>query len=117
MVVYLSGIENNFAVFISIYSQCSQNDKRYIELYLQNVTKTMKSNAGIMVLNINSISSYSKLYLDAFENCELFCGWEMNGVCYPHIKDSLDYIKTRFSTKKMVWSYALDVYHYIHYKF
>lgn len=109
----VSGIENNFAVFVSIYSQCAPNDKRYIESYLKNVSKTMKNNAGIMLSNLNSISSYSKLYLDAFENCELFCGWEMNGVCYPHIKDSHDYIKKRFAAKKMVWSYALDVFHYI----
>lgn len=110
----VSGIENNFAVFIAMYSHCAENDKRYIESYLKNVTKTMKNNAGIKVSNLNSIATYSKQYLDAFENCELFCGWEMNGICYPHIKDSHDYIKMRFASKKMVWSYALDVFHYVH---
>lgn len=64
--------------------------------------------------NISSIAIYSKLYLKAFENCELFCGWERNGVCYPHIKDSHYYITKRFSNKKIVWSYALDVFHYVH---
>ena len=110
----VSGIENNFAAFIAMYPHCAEKDKRYIESYLNNVTKTMKNNAGILVSNLNSIARYSKQYLDAFENCELFCGWEMNGVCYPHIKDSHDYIKKRFSSKKMVWSYALDVFHYVH---
>lgn len=110
----ISGIENNFAVFISIYSQCAPRDQLYIESYLKNVTNAMKNNAGIKMSNISSIAIYSKLYLKAFENCELFCGWERNGVCYPHIKDSHYYITKRFSNKKIVWSYALDVFHYVH---
>ena len=110
----ISGIENNFAVFTSIYSQCGPKDQLYIESYLKNVTNTMKNNAGIKMSTMNSIATYSKLYLNAFENCELFCGWEKNGAYYPHIKDSHDYITNRFSTKKMVWSYALDVFHYVH---
>ncbi len=109
----VAGIENNFAVFKEIYSNCAAKDKKYVDSYFVNVSKTMKNNAGIMVSNINSVELYSKLYLNAFENCEFYCGWEMNGTCYPHIKDSHDYIKRRFESKKMVWAYALDVFHYV----
>jgi hypothetical protein len=71
----------------------------------------MKYNAGIMISNMNSVEMYSKMYLKAFENCDFYCGWEMNGACYPHIKESYDYIKKRFDTRKMVCAYALDVFH------
>jgi hypothetical protein len=110
----VAGIENNFAVYKEIYPLCSQKNKRYIESYFINVSRTMKNNAGIMISNINSVELYSQMYLKAFENCDLYCGWEMNGACYPHIKESHDYIKKRFVTKKMVWAYALDVFHYVH---
>lgn len=110
----VAGIENNFAVYASMYDNFGEGDRQNLQSYFRNVAPIMKNNAGVQISTYNSIMKYSNLYLGAFENCELFCGWEKDGVCYPHIKESHDHIKTRFSSKKMVWAYALDVFHYIH---
>lgn len=74
----------------------------------------MKNNAGIKLSNIDSVAKYSKLYLEAFDNCEIYCGWDKNGSCYPHISYSHDYINTKYSNKQMIWAFALDIFHYIY---
>ena len=110
----VSGIENNFAVYSLLYDQETPSNKLHMNSYFTNVSNAMKNNAGIKISNFNSLTKYSKQYLEAFENCEMFCGWDINGNCYPHISYSHDYIKNSYSSKQMVWAFALDVFHYIY---
>ena len=112
----ISGIENNFAVFCKLYPNCNQQQRQYIGSYLKNVNTAMKVNAGIKLSNIASKIKYSKLYLEAFENCDIFCGWDAQGNYLEHVKDSHIHIQREHSSKKMVWAYALDIFHYIHSK-
>jgi hypothetical protein len=109
----VSGIENNFAVFARVI-----NESNYEEItnYFSKVTRAMKNNAGIKLSSFSSIKKYSDLYLDAFDKCEIYSGWEIQGKYLNHISGSHEYIKNTFSTKKMIWSYALDVFHYIYSK-
>lgn len=112
----ISGIENNFACFPKMTNSSNKNQYTYINNYINQVNPSMKNNAGIKLSNINSVNAYSDAYLDAFKNCELFCGWDIQGNYMPHIKESHEYIKNKYSSKKMVWSLALDIFHYIYSK-
>ena len=52
------------------------------------------------------------MYVDAFENSEIFFGWEMSGEMKV-IAQSYNYIKNKLN-KPIIWASVLDVYHYIY---
>ena len=107
----VAGIENNFAVFAHLKKQSGRTD---LDAYFQQVGPAMKNNAGILLTSMNSIMKYSDMYLKAFENCELYSGWEVQGEVLKHIAQSQEFIRGTFQNKKMFWAFALDVFHYIY---
>jgi hypothetical protein len=107
----IAGIENNFAVF-GKFMKDTGNQK--VQEYFNNVRPTMKSNAGIKLSNNESILKYSEMYLKAFENSELFFGWEIYGDVFKHISETHGFIKQLNVNKKMGWAFALDIFHYIY---
>ena len=107
----ISGIENNFAVFGKFMKDTGNKN---VQQYFDDVKPAMKNNAGILLSNNDSILKYSEMYLKAFENSELFCGWEIYGDYIRHISDSHGFMKQLHATKKMAWSFALDIFHYIY---
>jgi hypothetical protein len=109
----ISGIENNFACFSKMINK---DNKKNIENYIDKVNYAMKNNAGIRLSNMTSVIKYSDFYLKAFENCDLYNGWDLQGNYINHIKDSHDFIKKKFTSKQMIWSLSLDIFHYIHSK-
>jgi hypothetical protein len=110
----VSGIENNFAVFGRI-CKIQGNIPENILQYFKKVGGAMKNNAGIHLSSMNSILSYSDQYLKAFENCEIFAGWECWGSYLPHIADSYEIITNQiYPSKPIIWSFAMDIFHYIY---
>lgn len=107
----VSGIENNIAVFHKIRNSYNNED---INNYIKNVIPIMKNNTGIKLSCNESIKKYSDLYLDAFDNCDIYCGWEIQGNYLNHISESHEYIKQFYVSKQMIWSFSLDIYHYIY---
>jgi hypothetical protein len=107
----IAGIENNFAVFAKIRNE---QNKRDIDNYFQQVNVAMKNNAGIKLSNSTSIEKYSKLYLEAFDNCQIYFGWDVQGNCINHISHSHEYMKHNYTNKKMLWAISLDVFDNIH---
>ena len=105
----ISGIENNFAVFGRI---AKMGVTPNIQNYVKRVLPAMKNNAGIQISNMNSFFKYSDLYLSAFDHCEIYCGWEPQGNYIHHIAESHQYILDKYA-KQIVWSFALDIFHYI----
>lgn len=93
----IAGIENNTAV-----------------LKTQQHISSMKTNAGIRLSNAGSIEKYSQLYLRAFDNCEVYFGWDVQGNYIGHIAESHHQIRMKYSEKTMLWSLVLDVFHYIY---
>lgn len=79
---------------------------------LKRMLPVMKNNAGIKLLSIESAVLYSQMYVDAFENSEIFFGWEMSGEMKV-IAQSYNYIKNKLN-KPIIWASVLDVYHYIY---
>jgi hypothetical protein len=104
----IAGIENNYA-FYGYLSLTTFN--KNIKSYFQNTIKTMKNNAGIKLSNIESIQLYSKMYLKAFENCEIYSNWEIWGNVY--ISNSHDFITNQFK-KNNIWALTFDIFHYIY---
>ena len=115
----VSGHENNYAFFGKIIQYNIQNNIQpnipiQIQYYFQSTIRIMKQNAGIKLSNVNSIVKYSNMYLRAFENCDIYAGWESWGHYIPHIAESHNFIVNTFSMKKIFWSFALDIFHYIY---
>ena len=104
-------IENNFAVFARLKQQSGKTD---FDGYFQSTGGAMKNNAGILLTTIQSIMKYSDLYLKAFDNCDLYSGWEIQGEVYKHIAQSQEFIRGNYPNKKIVWAFALDIFHYIY---
>ena len=109
----ISGIENNMAVFARMGSQQIAIPSNILN-YFKQVIPIMKNNAGIKMTSMESIMKYSNMYLKAFDNSELYCGWESQGNYIHHIAQSHEYMKSVYSTKQIVWSFALDIFHYIY---
>jgi hypothetical protein len=115
----ISGHENNFAFFgkviqQNIASHVKPTIPNDIQGYFQQTIPIMKRNAGIRISNLDSIINYSNMYLRAFENCEIYGGWESWGHYIPHIAQSHQFIRNNFSNKKIFWVFAMDIYHYIY---
>jgi len=107
----IAGIENNFAVFAKIKQQTGRPD---FDGYFQQVGPAMKTNAGVLLSNWGSVMNYSATYLKAFDNCELYSGWEIQGEVHKHIAQSHDFIRTTYPTKRVFWAFALDIFHYVY---
>jgi hypothetical protein len=63
----VAGIENNVAVFAQVPVPSAQT-------YITNIVKAMKNNAGIHLADRDSVMAYSRAYLKAFEQAEMYCG-------------------------------------------
>lgn len=109
----VSGIENNVAVFGRMCKNLGKIPDD-IQQYFQRILPAMKNNAGIKMTNFNSILKYSDMYLEAFDNCEMFAGWEVHGDYINHISQSYDYIVKTYNTKKIIWAFNFDIFHYIY---
>lgn len=99
----IAGVENNTAVFGKL---CVDRAEALLP--------TMKKNAGVKMSNRDSIQRYSQMYLKAFDNCETYFGWDVQGNYIGHIAESHQYIRATYPTKNMLWSLALDIFHYIY---
>jgi hypothetical protein len=113
IIPHISGIENNVAVFGRIGKQAGTFSQDIMS-YFQRVIPDMKNNAGIKISSLSSIVKYSDMYLSAFDKCEMYCGWEPQGLEIRNIAQSHEYIRNTYADKTCVWSFALDIFHYIY---
>lgn len=111
----ISGIENNFAAFARISRNKGSVSPEVVQ-YFQKVAPFMKNNAGIKLTSMASIVKYSDMYLKAFDQCDLYCGWESHGEYINHIAQSHEYMKQTYSAKQIIMSFSLDIFHYIYAK-
>ena len=107
----IAGIENNYAVIGLHSSKRPMQD--YEKHYINQTVSAMKRNAGIQFTSAKSIHQYSELYLDSFKDCDIYTGWEPWGDVYKCITDSHNEIRKEFSTKKILWAFIFDIFHYI----
>lgn len=104
----IGGIENDVAI-IGSNTSLHDSDSQYIN----SIFVEMKNTLGIQLSNLKSINNYSNQYLNAFENCDVYTGWEPWGSEYNKIKKSHDSIRTLYATKQILWARVLDIYNYI----
>jgi hypothetical protein len=115
----ISGHENNYAFFGEIIRSNNAGGSggtipANIQAYIQQTIPIMKRNAGIRLSNIDSVIKYSTLYLRAFENSDIYGGWESWGHYMPHIAQSHDFIRQTYPQKRIFWAFAMDIFHYIY---
>ncbi len=109
----ISGIENNVAVFQHVIANKIHHDLNPLKQYISKILYAMKNNAGIKLTNQQNIELYSHAYLSAFDNCDIFAGWEPQGNYIGHIAQSHSYILNQYSNKHMFWALTFDIFHYI----
>jgi hypothetical protein len=108
----IAGIENNYAALGAIVGQNKKISDQQKE-FIQKTIPTMKNNAGIKITDINNIVIYSKLYLDAFHQCDLYLDWEPWGDVVTYIQESYNFITLNFKRDR-IWSFSMDVFHNIY---
>ena len=108
----IAGIENNYAALGAIVGQNKQISDQQKE-FIKKTIHTMKNNAGIKISDVNNIIIYSKLYLDAFHQCDLYLDWEPWGDVVTYIQESYNFITLNFKRDR-IWSFAMDVFHNIY---
>ena len=108
----IAGIENNY-VELGICLLQNQINEPEIE-YLQKNIYIMKNNAGIKLTSGDSIVKYAKLYLQAFEYCDVYFEWEPWGDVYKYIQSSHNFININFAHKQQFWAFTLDIFHNIY---
>ena len=109
----VSGIENNTAVFQNVITNNLHPETTSLKQYIQKVLYAMKNNAGIRLTNNDSITQYSKLYLSAFQYCDMYGSWEPQGNYIKHISQSHSYILNKYKEKQPFWALTFDIFHYI----
>ena len=109
----IAGIENNYALCGHIMSKTNNISEAHMN-YFQKTIKTLQNNAGILVNNMSEIIEYSQKYLKAFDNCDIYTGWDKSSGVYPYISDSHDFITETYKQKKIAWAFAFDIFHYIY---
>jgi hypothetical protein len=107
----IAGVENNVALAINAMrpSNC-ESVQKFCAMQLRH----MKYNAGIHFSEFPSLINYSNLYLDAFQNSELFCCWDFQGEYIKHIAQSHGEVLNMFPNRTHVWAFTLDIFHYIY---
>jgi hypothetical protein len=106
----IAGVENNYAC-IGELIQHNPPSQNHLDYVAQTIA-SMKVNAGIKLPTYQTIIKYSKMYMNSFQNCDIYFGWESQGNYMPHISASYQYFKEKYN-KPIVWTMALDIFHYI----
>lgn len=104
----VSTIETNFAILPLVLNNSE------LERFFLMHKNAMKNNAGIKISSIKSMKKYSNLYLEAFNNCELYGSWAPFDAVYNSTKESISLLDNMFNTKDTIYSEAFDVYHYLY---
>ena len=111
----ISHIETQYATFTMMLSLPQyKNLIMQILEFLEKYKITMKNNAGIKFTSMESVLKYSQLYLEAFNLCDLYCGWAPFDNVYKTITISHQLLDDLYKDKDSVYSEALDIYHYIY---
>jgi hypothetical protein len=103
----VAGVENNTAYRVAIDSEESLR------------FDTMKNNAGVQISSKESCKKYSEAYFKAFENCQVYTGWDKNrgDNVYGGIVASQNYIENTYPNTIKVWAEScLDIFNYVNYE-
>ena len=115
----IAGVENQL-VFMAqslqknVWNSLGETKKKNLLNIISNKIPIMKNNAGIMISNFDSVYKYSQLYLEAFQNCEIYSNWEAYGDVYRYTKPSQDFINSTFKNKDTIWAFTYDIFNYIY---
>jgi hypothetical protein len=98
----VAGIENNIAVWKTM-------ENKFINV--------MKNNAGIKITNQASCNRYSRMYFKAFENCEMYAGWDkpgdgFSGKVYTTTHEYTEQVVAK--NKQKIWARVFDIFNYVY---
>ena len=109
----VAGVEMNYAGFIPLLELSDKNQQNQILQYLKNNIVTMKKNAGINLTSMHSIKKYSEMYLDCFNNCEMYSNWVPYDNVYKYISNSQNFIDNVYSSRQKIYAFTYDIFQFI----
>ena len=111
----VAGIETQFAIYSMLLLIPDYKDQ-YPKIYdfFEKFSNKFKTNAGIKVSSNESIQKYSKMFLEAFSNCEMYASWAPFDGVYQSIPDAHKILDNFFIGKETIYSEVYDIYHYIY---
>ena len=109
-----STVETNYAVFSKLLETTKINERNQLLSYLKNNIKVMKNNAGIKLTSLDSIQKYSDLYLECFNNCELYANWAFFDNVFKCISTSQIYLENLLKMKNSIYAFSFDIFQFIH---
>ena len=109
----IAGIENNIAYVGHIWSTTGNITPDSLA-FLKTQIHPFSNKAGIHVRSPADIMEYAQKYHRAFQNSDIYTGWEKFGGYYRHIQQSQDYMTATYPDKSLVWTVALNIFYYIY---
>jgi len=95
-----AGPEHNISMYGHLIQENQiQLNERLLQFF-HNVLPRLKNNAGLHITSLESILTYAKLYMKAFENCDIFGGWEPHGGVYKGLETSQPYVQDLVDRKR-----------------
>jgi hypothetical protein len=111
----ISTIETQFAIYSRLTTMPEhKDDTSTIYNFFETNNHIMKKNAGIKVSSNKSINNYSNLYLESFEDCEIYASWAPFDDVYNSIKNAHEILDNLFKEKETIYAEVFDIYHYIY---
>jgi hypothetical protein len=104
----VAGIENETALLGIILSQQKTIDVNVFNSFCG----TMKNNAGIKIDNYNHLILYSKLYLEAFKQADIYLNWTPWCIISKFYYNSINFIHANFKQQRILAT-TMDVFNYI----
>ena len=65
-------------------------------------------------MNVNKSYHENVVFQNYLTKLKIFAGWEPYGEYIKHIIESHSYMQNTYKGKPIVWSYCLDIFHYIY---
>ena len=99
-------VENRFYdIYMNNNKTIKQSELKVLENALhfsgiKNFLKVMKNNAGILIGGAEALTKYTFNYLKAFDNSDIYLGWEKWGNVYKYIVDSHNFIDQKYKKKQ-----------------
>jgi len=105
------GIETVAAV---LERTTSTTNPRDLMDYISTQGMEVAAKSGVRLTSIVDMREFSAAYYKAFDQCELFCAWDIQGPQCMQIAQSHEHIKYLYSSKTPIWAAAMEVFHYLY---
>ena len=82
--------------------------------YISSQGMEVAAKSGIRLTSVVDMREFSAAYYKAFDQCDLFGAWDIQGPQCIQIAQSHEHVKYLYSSKTPIWAATMDVFHYLY---